>query len=548
MDTPALAKTGVTGQAPVRLSIRAPIAMPFLSRDAIYWSIRHVLEHGDTDIFPYPIEFDFLSDRADEVADALAREDLSRYRPLSALESLFPKSRFAFRNTHLLYPVDTIMFTAAVVSIGPEVERARLAAGNDVGFSYRFEQRDDYRMFQEHCRYADWLQQQQARALLADEGEYTHVVEADISDFFLRIYHHRLKNNLAEATDNTNITTFITSFLRNIRARQSFGIPVGTNASRLMAELSLIDIDRALAAEGYQATRYVDDFRIFVRRDQDPYAALAFLAEYLYSNDGLSLASAKTRILPFEAFRERIDTLSGEDQAAAEQSAAERLLFAVYDTEDSAESLDQLAGLDLVGEIYEELAKEYWDVGRIRILLRCMRLTRDAASVSFIQRSLTELLPFVKEVVLLMAELHDSDDVDFQGMETQVVDLILSAAASQLPATRAWLLELFVRKVIVISQEQARRLYGLTGALDQRAVLQIRSQLSEVHYFRRGKTHMDELTPWLQPAFIRAAVCLPEDEYAVWLNNIRRQLRFPLAELFCDWAAHRRWAIQRATA
>jgi hypothetical protein len=522
--------------------------MPHLSREIILWTIRHILAHGDTDVFPYPIEFQFLADRSEEIADALAREDIAVYRPLSPLESLLPKSRFGFRTVHQLFFSDTVMFNAAVVAIGAEIEAARIGAGNDIGFSYRFEKRDDFRMFQADCRYADWLQQQHIRLMFADEATYTHVVEADISDFFLRIYHHRLENNLAEIAADRHVVSFVTSFIRNIRARQSFGIPVGSNASRVIAELSLLDIDRALAAQGYDATRYVDDFRIFVKPGQDPYAALAFLAEYLYSNDGLSLNASKTRILTLQSFRDELATMSGEDQEAADASAAEKLYIAIYESEDGAESIEQLTNLNLVGEITAEVANEYWDVGRIRILLRCMRLTKDAASVAFIRENIVNLLPFVKEVVLLMEELHKAEGVSFQDMEEAVVDLITSPASSHLPATRAWLLELFVRGVLTLSHEQARRLHGLREASDQRALLQIRSQLNEVHYFRRGKTHMDELTPWLQPAFILAAACLPEDEYEVWLNNIRRQLRFPLAELFCEWALRRRRAMQRVSA
>lgn len=307
--------------------------MPNLDRQAVLWSLEHVIRHGDTDIFPYPFEFEFLREKKEEVADALAAENTATFRPLSSLDSLVPKSRHGFRVAHQLYPTDAIVLLAAIVSIGQQIEAAR-GHGDRPGFSYRFAPSADFEMFAPYCRYGNWLHHQHDLTLFADEGHYTHVVEADISDFYQRIYHHRLENGLLDAAGDIPETRLIRSFLRDIRARQSFGIPVGGNATRLLAELSLVDIDRALSGEGYEFTRYVDDFRIFIRADQDPYNALAFLADNLWAGEGLSLTSAKTRVVPFEQYREHLDLFSGEDTAQAEQSAAERLLYAIYEAEE----------------------------------------------------------------------------------------------------------------------------------------------------------------------------------------------------------------------
>jgi hypothetical protein len=116
------------------------------------------------------------------------------------------------------------------------------------------------RMIREDCRYGDWLKAQYWR-IAFNEGKYTHVVEADISEFYQRIYHHRLENSVAAATTNQPMARFIRTFIADVRARQSFGIPVGGNASRVLAEVLLNDTDRAMNTAGYEFTRYVDDFR-----------------------------------------------------------------------------------------------------------------------------------------------------------------------------------------------------------------------------------------------------------------------------------------------
>lgn len=62
-------------------------------------------------------------------------------------------------------------------------------------------------MIREDCRYGDWLKAQYWR-IAFNEGKYTHVVEADISEFYQRIYHHRLENSVAAATTNQPMARF----------------------------------------------------------------------------------------------------------------------------------------------------------------------------------------------------------------------------------------------------------------------------------------------------------------------------------------------------
>jgi hypothetical protein len=242
--------------------------MPTIASDTILWSIENLLAHGDTDIFPYPLEFKFFADRKADIAEQLAKQETGNYRPMSALESLVPKSRYNFRVAHQLYPVDCALLNSSIRLVGEELEQYRLPS--DQGpFSYRYLPNDEFGLFADDCRYGDWLQSQQVK-LMFSGGKFSHIVEADISEFYQRIYHHRLENTLLVATTNKPIARFIKQFISDVRARQSFGIPVGGNASRLLAEVLLNDTDRALIAEGYEFTRYVDDFRMYIRSDQDP--------------------------------------------------------------------------------------------------------------------------------------------------------------------------------------------------------------------------------------------------------------------------------------
>src|SRR5712671_4899371 len=100
--------------------------MANIAEEALTWSIHHLLKHGDTDIFPYPLEFKFFADYHVQIARFLAGLDISNYRSMSALESLVPKSRYNFRIAHQLYPVDCILLTSSVYLIGDDLEKVRL--------------------------------------------------------------------------------------------------------------------------------------------------------------------------------------------------------------------------------------------------------------------------------------------------------------------------------------------------------------------------------------------------------------------------------------
>lgn len=128
---------------------------------------------------------------------------------------------------------------------------------------------------------------------------------ADISDFYNKIYLHRLQNTIQSAIDNPNgiskrIEYFLTTL--NTKAKASQGIPVGPAASIIMAEATLIDADQFIFGRGFEHVRYVDDFRIFGNSHQQLRELLQDFCIYLHENQRLSLSSEKTHISKSEDF------------------------------------------------------------------------------------------------------------------------------------------------------------------------------------------------------------------------------------------------------
>lgn len=501
-----------------------------LDEQLLLWTIDHVTKYGDNDIFPPVLELEFFKSKRIEVAASLAQIDLHQHRPISLTESLVPKSKVGFRLGHQIYPSDAILFTAATITIAGDIESHR----SDSAFSYRFHQQPDGNLFSAEHRYRDWLHTQ--KVVLGFDGDVDHVVTTDIADFYGRIYHHRLENCLVDYAGESAFSAYILKCIRDWRSRQSFGLPVGGNAARILAEALLCDVDNALRSHGWKHSRYVDDIVIHVRKGQDPYVGLAFLAEQLSTSEGLSLNSQKTRIWSKVAYLEKLDVFAGETAEEAEEGATEQLFWDAYGQEEpDEEALAELKARDLLGELDKELEQEPWNSGRIKVLLYAVRLTKPLAAAGFVRSRFADLLPFIKEVALLMRELTTSGDASFSGEGGLIVSELLGPRAMHLPMVRAWLWYLLVNEVVAISLEEVNQLSRLDHVLDRRGEYLLRMKLKDLTFFRRQKSRIDELSPWLQPVLLYSSKCLPRDEYRTWIGNVRGRLRFPLPGLFCDW-------------
>lgn len=504
-----------------------------INTDIYKCSLEHIIASGDTDLFPRPFELIFFQECADQISLALSSLDLSNYNPMSLVESLVPKMKHGFRVAHQPYPVDTLIYTALVILIYDDVERGRDAPEHNRAFSYRKIAGLDPNLFEPERNFRDWIGH---LAIQVFRDDCTHVIKTDISDFYLRIYRHRLDNILSHLSGNGRAVKLIEKLISDWRGRQSFGIPVGSSASRLLAEAALNDMDMALISEGYDFTRYVDDMVIFLKKDQDSYAALAFLAKHLSSNEGLSLNNQKTKVLEWDEYVASVDQNTHEDDPSQESLATEKLFWAAYMNEDmDQEALEALMKKDLQKELEDLLSEPFWDMGSIRIVIHAMRLVKNPEVADYIRINLPDLVPFAKDVCLLIKDFIVAGIDGFDGMSGEITDLLLSTRMRPLDCARAWFLDLGVQKLVRFDAADIRRLDSLTGTLDIRQLHLIRWRSTDLNYFRSMKTRVSEITIWSQPSFIFGASCLPKDEYDHWIRGIKSRLQFPLAKEFADW-------------
>ncbi|WP_352404913.1 RNA-directed DNA polymerase [Sporanaerobacter acetigenes] len=264
---------------------------------AINLAIDNVIKEGLTDIFDRPFEVDFLNELGirkevfNEVLTSLKDYDLSNLK-INPLEYvLMPKNEmFDFRRCALIQPLDTIKYTSLVLIIADEIEKKRVMKRRKKVFSYRFKPENGY-LFDKKYNFTSF------RSYVSEKTKQDKVkvlVECDISNFYDRLNLHRLESILRsiEGIDD-KVIKLLNELLIFWSNRDSYGLPVGCNASRILAEASLIEVDNFLLSKDVEFTRFVDDYRLFAPNARIANRWLSLLIKKL-NEEGLFLNTKKT--------------------------------------------------------------------------------------------------------------------------------------------------------------------------------------------------------------------------------------------------------------
>lgn len=145
------------------------------------------------------------------------------------------------------------------------------------------------------------------------------VIQTDVASFYEHIYHHRLENVVRDLTsEGSTIAMQIDRILSKLAAGRSFGLPVGGQCARILAEVMMTPIDQSLTDGALTWHRYVDDYTVICASQQDAYAALSALSHAL-ADYGLTLNRSKTTILSAKHYKDFISVQlgDGEDSSVA---------------------------------------------------------------------------------------------------------------------------------------------------------------------------------------------------------------------------------------
>jgi RNA-directed DNA polymerase len=136
---------------------------------------------------------------------------------------------------------------------------------------------------------------------LLKEG-YTHVVDADLKNYFDTIPHDKLMARVGETISDGRVLKLIDGFLKQeimsdmARWQPTTGTPQGAVLSPLLANIYLHPLDLLMERNGRRMVRYADDFVILCRTEDEARAALRDVDAWTTAN-GLTLHPDKTRIV-----------------------------------------------------------------------------------------------------------------------------------------------------------------------------------------------------------------------------------------------------------
>ena len=191
-------------------------------------ALKNIVRHGDTDIFPFPVENHVLHDRPDEVVDILRTLDVDVRRSLAQnpptnVGALAPVGYTGFRWVVQIDPIWNAAYLSWVLSIADQIEAARAPLADHRVFSYRYEWDDEHgTCFNRRVTWRTFIDHAIEKAATSN-----FVVSCDISEFYLRINHHRIENAIQHLPSADYAVSRIKALLSHFSGTYSFGIPIG---------------------------------------------------------------------------------------------------------------------------------------------------------------------------------------------------------------------------------------------------------------------------------------------------------------------------------
>jgi hypothetical protein len=303
---------------------------------------REIAAHGDNDTLPFDIDTKFCGDKAAELAsiafgfyEELRKGKLGENHTRMSGMSIFserllaPSGPAGFRVVTKVQLFWCVYFNGLAIAIAEALEESRSSNVH----SYRFLVNGGNQLFDPVKTWREFKQITADHALAAGEGAV--VVQTDISSFYEHLSHHHIENFITDLGGDGRVTAKqINAILSKFTAGRSFGLPVGGQGSRILAELFLHYSDSALTAAGVTWHRYVDDYVLIAPNNAEAYKVLGILAQILF-NWGLTLNKSKTVLLSNRHYSDYVTAQLGGDDSEAAKLRSIDLRFDPYsDTPD----------------------------------------------------------------------------------------------------------------------------------------------------------------------------------------------------------------------
>ncbi|KGO94843.1 RNA-directed DNA polymerase [Flavobacterium subsaxonicum] len=514
-------------------------------------ALKNIISHGDTDVFPFPFERHLFEDSLEETLDILENihknfDDHINISPPQTIVKASQVGYYGFRRVTLIEPFWNAYFLGLVISIAKKIEEVRLPIKDEKIFSYRFcWDKAKNTLFQD----TTWLDYK--RKCVELSKDYPYVLQTDISNFYPRINHHKLENEL-DRLNSSNTTIKILNLLSLFSGTISYGLPVGGPAARILAELSLNHADKHLKVKGIMFCRYADDYTIFCKSESEGYKTLILLSEKL-ANDQLSLQKGKTKILSSTEFRDIHQFLDPQEINSPDIDDEQKLLnisirFDPYSptaVEDYEQLKQAVQEIDIIGILSREVNKTSIDQTVTKQAINAIKVLSVEDQISAIKilldhNNLTTLSPVFTTILRLVRSIYE----DLHNS----VQVLIDSSLLELFSKDNYLIKIelnlnFIIQILSIKYTDEKESL-LTHLYDTEPNHLLRRQIIitmahwNCHYWLVDvKNNFQTLSMWERRAFIYASYFLG-DEGKHWREHYIK-LFSPEEKLIKDWCSKR---------
>ena len=518
-------------------------------------AIKNFVKFGDTDIFPFPYETRMFSDIFNDALISVKETNDSFFEKLNEcppinISTCSTVGYTGYRWATQIDPYWNIMFLGLVLHLGSKIESARVS--NDIVYSYRFKPCfDNGSLFDTETNWRKF--QTDSLTLAQHDDNINYIVTCDIADFYTRIYHHRLENALDRLDPNKQISSRIKKLIQTFSGTNSYGLPVGGPASRILAELALDSLDHILQIHGIKFKRYVDDFVVFCETKEQAHSILTFISRKLMENEGLTLQKHKTNILTKDEFVSLTQSkLHGLEEDEGSPIKAKFMSLPIRFDPYSPNAIEQyeeikesLQDFDLLGMLGDELQKSKINQPFSRQLIKAFSATDDnvlSSAFKIIFNSITDLYPIFNSIIqVAISNWHRFDKDTKIFIRQRTIDLIKTDSfilKTELNLT--YVTKLLAKENNVESLTILTEIYqnNTSSILISLVITQAMAKWNTHYWISDLRRIFPTMTPWQRRLFIVASYLLG-DEGSHWQEHNKDKFTF-IDKLYKTWGSKRK--------
>ncbi|MCK3780745.1 RNA-directed DNA polymerase [Ensifer sesbaniae] len=511
-------------------------------------AISNIQKYGDTDIFPFPVENRILSDEADNVVKRLteAHANFNDYFSSSSPEdirSMVPVHHTGFRWGAQLDPFWNAYFLGCVLSIAEKIETTRI--DENFVYSYRIN-KDTYlegKIFRTDVSWRHFIER-----TIKKTKEYEYVVICDIADCYSRISHHKLENSLKFINADHAVQKSILQYLGFLTEKRSSGLPIGGPAARILAELSINNIDQYLHGRSIDFVRYADDYHLFATNKKEAYEFLFSISEFL-DNEGLGLQRAKTRIVSAAEYERISSSILGNEEA--DKSPIQKLMslnlrydpYAPNAVEKYAELKGKLAEIDIVGLLNDQLAQSKIHIASARRIVSALSAVDKEAqygAIISILDNMDSLFPIGANVFIAIADVFGNLSVEQQDEVCERLTTIYDSGheISGIEAFVAYIVRIIGKRKNIKNQRWLTRCYDRqTSPLVRRDIIIVFANWENVQWLSMYRRRFEAAGAWERRAFILASYSM-SDEGSHWRQGAKNRFDH-FEKIVTEWRSKR---------